>query len=113
MLARVNRVVTADDYRATVRTGRKSVSAHAAVYLRRREEIAAPRFGFIVSKAVGNAVQRNLMRRRLKTVCAGILGTVPDGLDLVIRMLPGAAQITWSNLEQEMTVLLTRGLAKL
>jgi len=113
MLARVNRVVTADDYRATVRNGRKTVSAHAAVYIRSRLESSHPRFGFIVAKTVGNAVQRNLVRRRLKNVCFESLAATPRGCDVVIRMLPGSAQISWANLNQEITVLLTRGMAKL
>ena len=114
MLARTNRVVTADDYRSTVRSGRKITSRYAAVYFRSRNEIDLPtRFGFIVAKTVGNAVKRNQLRRRLKSICVGPLVSVPTGVDVVIRMLPGSAQITWSTLEEEVTVLLMRGMAKL
>lgn len=113
MLARKNRVVSADDYRATVRSGRKSGSRFVTVYVRSPGSSSQSRFGFIVSKSIGNAVQRNLMRRRLKSVCAGILGTVPSGVDFVIRLLPGAAQAPWANLEQEITGTLARGMAKL
>lgn len=114
MLARVNRVVTAGDYRSTVRAGRKITSLHAAVYFRFQPNTNLPsRFGFIVAKTVGIAVKRNQLRRRLKSICVSQLAKTPVGLDIVIRMLPGAAQITWSTLEDEISVLLMRGMAKL
>ena len=97
MLARANRIVRADDYRNTVRRGRKSGTAHSVVYVRRRDDDAV-RFGFIVAKAVGNAVARNTVRRRLKHVCHDLLPGVPPGTDVVIRALPGSLDVPWSTL---------------
>lgn len=97
MLAQANRIVRADDYRSTVRRGRKSGTAHSVVYVRRRDDDQV-RFGFIVAKTVGNAVVRNTVRRRLKHVCHEMLATVPPGTDVVIRALPGSPDVPWSTL---------------
>ena len=52
-----------------MRRGAKVAGAHTVSYLRSRESGTDARFGFIVSKKVGTAVRRNLVRRRLKAVC--------------------------------------------
>ena len=48
------------------------------------------RAGFIVSRAVGNAVNRNRVKRRLRHLAAGALGSVPFPVDVVVRALPPA-----------------------
>ncbi|GAA0964483.1 ribonuclease P protein component [Frigoribacterium faeni] len=102
MLARANRIVRADDYRNTVRRGRKSATAHSVVYVRRRDDDAI-RFGFIVAKTVGNAVVRNTVRRRLKGVCHELLPGMPAGTDIVIRSLPGSIDVSWSTLLKDIS----------
>jgi ribonuclease P protein component len=101
-LARANRIVRADDYRNTVRRGRKSGTAHSVVYVRRRDDDLV-RFGFIVAKTVGNAVARNTVRRRLKHVCHDILPGVPTGTDVVVRALPGSLDVPWSTLLRDIS----------
>jgi ribonuclease P protein component len=101
-LARANRIVRADDYRNTVRRGRKSGTAHSVVYVRRRDDDLV-RFGFIVAKTVGNAVARNTVRRRLKHVCHDILPGVPPGTDVVVRALPGSLDVPWSTLLRDIS----------
>jgi len=59
------------------------------------------RFGFIVTKAVGGAVTRNLVRRRLRSVSREILSTMPTGTDVVMRALPGSEQVSWATLHAE------------
>lgn len=106
MLAKPNRIVRADDYRNTVRRGRKSATAHCVVYVRPESAPTdAPRFGFIVAKTVGNAVVRNTVRRRLKAVSHELLasGFPLERTDVVIRALPGSDAVRWSTLLQEIT----------
>jgi ribonuclease P protein component len=50
-----------------------------------------PRFGLIVSKAVGSAVVRHRVARRLRHMCARVTADLPAETDIVIRALPGAA----------------------
>jgi ribonuclease P protein component len=52
-----------------------------------------PRVGFVVSKAVGNAVVRNRAKRVLRALMSARLDQLPDGVDVVIRAnaeLPGS-----------------------
>lgn len=114
MLARANRIVRADDYRNTVRRGRKSATAHCVVYLRQQPsaepgQVPPPRFGFIVSKAVGNAVTRNTIRRRLKAIAHANLDSVPPGTDVVIRALPSVVEAGWLILHDEITRVMDKG----
>lgn len=57
----------------------------------------------IVSKAVGNAVKRNLIRRRLHTIIDRQLAIGFSGVDTVIRVLPAAAEASFSELESEVS----------
>ena len=49
------------------------------------------RIGFVVSKAVGNAVTRNRVKRRLRHLSADVLPRTPPGTRAVVRALPRAA----------------------
>ncbi len=51
-----------------------------------------PRVGFVVSKAVGNAVVRNRTKRRLRAVIATELTGIPAGVDVVVRAQPAASE---------------------
>jgi len=105
VLAKANRVVLADDFRAAVRRGRR-VSTPSAVYHRLATDPAHPlRFGVIVSKAVGNAVNRNLVRRRLRALGRTRVEAGGRGEDVVIRVLPASpdlSQHSWDSLSADM-----------
>ncbi|MET7770464.1 ribonuclease P protein component [Nocardia sp. NPDC005366] len=53
--------------------------------------VGGPRFGLIVSKAVGSAVVRHRVARRLRHMCAKLIPELTGEADVVIRALPGAA----------------------
>ena len=65
------------------------------------------RVGFVVSKAVGGAVARNRVRRRLRAQVATLLSAAPSGLDIVVRAQPAAAQADSPALAAELDRLLT------
>ncbi|WP_309712684.1 ribonuclease P protein component [Pseudolysinimonas sp.] len=112
MLARANRVVLPADFRAAVRRGRRATTP-TAVYYRLPTDPAAPaRFGVIVSKAVGNAVKRNRVRRRLRALGRGRVDAGHRGEDVVIRVLPGSAQEHWDSLSADMHKVLDSPVAK-
>ncbi|WP_414172869.1 ribonuclease P protein component [Clavibacter tessellarius] len=108
MLARRNRVTSGADYRTIVRRGRRATTGTAVVYATTAPVDSPTRFGFIVSKKVGNAVIRNTVRRRLKAVSAGLLPMVPTGSSVVIRVLPGMEQTAWDTLQGEIASAVTR-----
>lgn len=101
MLARANRLVSAADYRSVVRRGKKCGGALTVVYSSADDEHTVSRFGFIVSKAVGNAVVRNTVRRRLKAVCFDALPVIDSRRRIVVRALPAAASASFDELRRE------------
>lgn len=116
MLARAKRLVRAADYRATVRRGRRFSTPSLVLYVREHrcgssDVEKCTRFGFIVSRAVGNAVVRNTVRRRLKAICYTVdEGCViaDDGIvyDVVVRANPAAALSDFSGLSDDLRTLL-------
>jgi len=74
--------------------------------------LVAPRVGFVVSKAVGPAVTRNLVKRRLRHLARERVGSLPvDGM-LVVRALPPAALASYDELARELDRCLDRCLAQ-
>lgn len=107
MLAKPHRITRGADYRATVRRGARFTGANTVAYVRLNRDSDVVRFGFIVSKAVGNAVVRNRVRRRLKAAAYEVLPLLAPvtadgpGVDIVIRALPASAQASWATLHEE------------
>jgi ribonuclease P protein component len=102
VLARANRVVRADDFRKAVRRGRRSVTPVAVYYRLERDADEPLRFGIIVARSVGNAVARNLVRRRYRALGREYVEAGARGNDVVVRVLPGAAQRTWVTVADDM-----------
>lgn len=73
------------------------------------------RVGFVVSKAVGNAVVRNRVKRRLRAAVAeqlnGPLAGHPGGT-VVVRALPPSATAEWTELKTEVDSALAGALRK-
>jgi ribonuclease P protein component len=63
--------------------------------------IGDPRFGLIVSKAVGPAVTRHRVARRLRHICSQLLPELPSTSDIVIRALPGSAELSSRDLHRQ------------
>lgn len=72
-----------------------------------------PRAGFVVSKAVGNAVTRHRVTRRLRHLVATRLTVLPAGTCVVVRALAPAAGATSIELGAELDASLRAALRKL
>jgi len=72
-----------------------------------------PRVGFVVSKAVGNAVVRNRTKRMLRHALAARLDRVPAGTDLVVRANPPAADAASNELGADVDRLMGTVLRRL
>ncbi len=66
-----------------------------------------PRVGFVVSRAVGNAVVRNRVKRRLRHLVREHLSSLPGSAVLVVRALPAAAAASSAELGADLARCLT------
>ena len=89
--------------RAGSRAGRPLVSGHLLV---RCDDPRPPLVGFVVSKKVGSAVIRNRVRRRLRHLMHGYLGSLPGGSLLVLRAAPGAAAARQADLAADVGLVI-------
>lgn len=72
------------------------------------DEADASQVGFVVSKAVGNAVVRNRVKRQLRHLTREHLTELPGRGVLVVRANPSAAQVSRVILERDLVVGLER-----
>lgn len=112
-LRRSERMTSADAFTHVMKHGRKAGGRAFVVYvsddtLGKTE--GNPLVGLIVSKAIGNAVQRNLMKRRLRSIMAS--SDVTGAMCWVIRALPGSKTMTYDALEDTLTASMRSALRK-
>jgi ribonuclease P protein component len=68
--------------------------------------------GFVVSKAVGSAVDRNRVKRQLRHLMRERLAALPAGSRVVVRALPAASGAGSSTLAEHLDAALTRAGAR-
>lgn len=112
MLAQQHRMRTkvqfSETTRSGVRTGRRNLVLYA---VKKHDEPTLT--GFIVSKAVGNAVTRNKTKRRLRELAATTISQNPTGYWIAVRALPASANSTWDELKSDYDSALAAVLAKI
>ncbi len=94
-----------------MRTGAKAGTRTAVVYLAKTGD-AKSMTGFAVSRAVGGAVVRNRVTRRLRAIMAQELKQLPQGSRVVLRALPAAAMVSFDELKADVAGGVRRALAK-
>jgi len=85
-----------------MKLGRKAVTDHMVVYLNHNSDETPFRLGLVVSKTVGNAVERNLVKRRARSAIQERMSNFKPGQTLVVRALPGLAKVSWDTLCAEL-----------
>ena len=112
MLPAAHRVTDAASFREATRRGRRASAATMVTHLVAPEPSvpppAAARAGFVVSKAVGDSVSRNRVKRRLRHLVRTRLSRLDDGSVLVVRALPPAAGASSVRLARDLDACLSR-----
>jgi ribonuclease P protein component len=122
------RLLRSADYEAVYGAGQRRSSPQFAVFFRSQRALAAnraktgvpdtmadgpspvSRFGISVKKALGGAVVRNRIRRRIREILRRNRTEIPSGWDIVIHPRRTVAEAPFAPLEAELVRLL-KGLA--
>ena len=108
MLPAQARMRSRDEFSTAVRRGSRCGRALLTGHLLVRPGSAEPaRAGFVVSRAVGGAVVRNTVRRRLRALVRGHLESLPGGSLLVVRANPRAATARQAELAADLDLVMT------
>lgn len=106
MLPRAWRLRSSADFSRTYRYGRRFHGRWLVAYARSGSG-SGVRFGFSVSKKVGNAVRRNRLKRWLREACWRRRELVEGSRDIIFVMRPVARQgISYRLVEQDVEKLL-------
>ena len=95
-----------------IRRGRRAGTRTLVVHrVRGGEASTVPaRVGLVVGRAIGNAVTRNQVKRRLRHLLRERLAALPGGSMLVVRALPPAGSASSAGLGTELDSALVRAL---
>jgi ribonuclease P protein component len=105
VLPAAHRLTDGDAFRHAVRRGRRAGGPVLVVHLALVDEVRPGRVGLVVSRAVGNAVVRNRVKRRLRHLAREHLATLeglPGSAVLVVRAQPAAAGASYPELGAEL-----------
>jgi ribonuclease P protein component len=105
-LPRETRLVRRAEYDAVYREGRRRSSREFTLFVR-PNGLDISRFGWSIKKALGNAVRRNRIRRRLREIFRLHRGEIATGWDIVVHPRTTVATADFPELAQEMLRLLT------
>jgi ribonuclease P protein component len=117
MLPQQTRMRSPEEFRRTLRSGRRAGGAvvagalllpGSAVLPDAVPTDAAPKVGFVVSRAVGSAVVRNRVKRRLRELMRRRVASLPGGSLLVLRAHPAAAGVRQADLAADLDLVLGR-----
>ena len=108
MASAVHRLTGSAQFSLTIRKGRRAGSGTLVVHLARPDSEDRPRVGYVVSRAVGNAVTRNRVKRRLRELVREQGEVLPAGSFLVVRALPPAAAASYAELRSDLARCLSR-----
>jgi len=112
VLTRGHRLTASRLFAPTIRRGARAGSRTLVVHLAGPDSATAPAtppvVGFVVSKAVGGAVVRNQVKRRLRHLARERLSSLPGSAVLVVRALPPAATASSTELGADLDRALDR-----
>lgn len=106
---RGSRLLKHADFQAVYQRGKKHFSGNVAAFYRERggheAAGASPRVGFTVSKALGGAVDRNRIRRRMRAAVQRHLQELDRPLDVVLHPRKSVLVLEFARLDAEIAQL--------
>ena len=99
------RLVRRGEFDAVYRAGKRRSSSHFTVFFR-ANQLPVSRFGFSIKKALGGAVVRNRIRRRVREIVRCHRMEIPVGWDFVIHPKSGVARAEFEALTVDLVRLM-------
>lgn len=106
-LPRECRVARRAEYDVVYREGKRRSSREFTLFVR-PNGLERSRFGWSIKKALGSAVRRNRIRRRLREILRLHQQEISPGWDIVIHPRSSAATADFSELTRELLKLIPR-----
>jgi ribonuclease P protein component len=97
------------DFQQVLKSGRRLV--HPAIFIYIYPQPATGkirRLGLITSRRIGNAVQRNRLKRRLREIFRLNKDRLAPGIDIIFMTRPGAADLNYRQLQSVVYALFTK-----
>jgi ribonuclease P protein component len=101
------RLVRQSEFDSVYRTGKRRSGSYFTVFVR-ANQLPLSRFGFSIKKALGGAVVRNRIRRRLRELVRCHRQEIPAGWDIVIHPKNSVAQAPFRPLGEDLLRLLKK-----
>ena len=98
---RTGRLLRHADFERVYKQGRRHFSTHMTVFYLKRNEGEGMRIGFTVSRALGGAVDRNRMKRRLRESVRSCWPALTLPVDVVVNPKKSLLTAEFSGLQQE------------
>ena len=99
------KLVRKSEFDVVYRAGKRRSSSHFTVFVRASGQPIS-RFGFSIKKALGGAVVRNRIRRRLREIVRCHRQEIPAGWDIVIHPKSSVARAEFAALTADLLRLL-------
>lgn len=116
MLPLAHRMRLSRDFDTAVRrgrrAGRRTLVVHAAITDGPTDDGAPARVGLVVSRAVGPAVVRNRVKRRLRAQMRPRVAELPPGALVVLRANPAAGSASAAELANDLDEALRRAVRR-
>jgi len=98
---RSGRLLRHADFERVYKQGRRHFATHMTVFYLRRMEGEGMRVGFTVGRVLGNAVERNRMKRRLRESVRLVRQAATPAVDVVINPKKSLRSVAFSALRDE------------
>jgi ribonuclease P protein component len=93
------------EFDAVYRAGKRRSSSHFTVFFR-ANQLPVSRFGFSIKKALGGAVVRNRIRRRIREIVRCHRMDLPVGWDIVVHPKSSVGRAEFPGLAEDLVRLM-------
>ncbi len=102
-----NRVRKNEEFQDLIHTGHKEHNVSFVLYARKRKETEA-RIGISLSRKIGNAVQRNKIKRQVRMMCQDLIDFKACENDAILIVRFGYKQFSYAQNQNNLEKLLVK-----